>query len=57
MTQTESREQLHLESKETFYEALGQIIGLEVVKQAVEFSVGLQKMCVKTSWRSQQPPK
>jgi hypothetical protein len=51
------RRELHLGSKETFYEALGQIIGLEVTKQAVEFSFGLQKMSVKTLWRSWPPPK
>jgi hypothetical protein len=51
------RQQLCLGSNKTFYEALGQIIGLEVMKQAVEFAIGLQKMSVKTLWRSQPPPK
>jgi hypothetical protein len=40
------RRELHLGSKETFYEALGQIIGVEVAKGAVEFSTGLRKMTV-----------
>jgi hypothetical protein len=36
-------------SKETFYEAHKQIIGLEVVKQAVESSIRLWKMSVRHS--------
>jgi hypothetical protein len=47
------RRELHLGSKETFYEATG----LEVVKRAVESSIWLRKMSVKTLWRSQPPPK
>jgi hypothetical protein len=50
------RWELPLRSKETFYETLGQIIGLEVVKRTVEFSVGLWKMNVKTLWMSRPHP-
>jgi hypothetical protein len=48
---------LHLGSRETFYEALRQIISLEVAKQAVKSSVRLRKASVKTLWRSQPPSK
>jgi hypothetical protein len=51
------RRELCLGSKEIFYEALGQINRLEVVKRAVESSVRLRKMSVKILWRSQPPPK
>jgi hypothetical protein len=51
------RWELHLGSKETFYEALRQNIGLEVAKRAVEFFIGLWKISVKTLWRSWPPPK
>jgi hypothetical protein len=40
-----------------FYEALGQSIGLEVTKRAVEFSIRLQKMSDWTLWRGRPPPK
>jgi hypothetical protein len=40
------RRELHLGREETFYEALRQIIGVEVAKRVVEFSIGLQKMTV-----------
>jgi hypothetical protein len=39
------------------YEGLGQMIGLEVAKRAVEFSIGLLKMSDRTLWRSRTPPK
>jgi hypothetical protein len=51
------RLELCLQSRETFYEAFGQIIGLVVVKRAVESSIRLRKMSVKTLWRSWAPPK
>jgi hypothetical protein len=38
------KQKLHLGSKKEFYEALGQIIRLEVAKRAVEFSTGLRKL-------------
>jgi hypothetical protein len=44
--------ELHLGSKETFYEALGQTVGLQVVKRAVRFSIGLRKVSDWTLWRS-----
>jgi hypothetical protein len=46
------KQQLCLGSKETFYEALGQIIRLEIVKRTIGSSVMIQKMNVTTSWRS-----
>jgi hypothetical protein len=48
------RRELHLGSKETFYEGLRQIIGLEVTKRAVASSIRVQKMSVTTLLRS--PP-
>jgi hypothetical protein len=49
--------ELILENKEMFHEALGQTIGLEVVKYAVGSSVRIRKTSVKTLWRSRPPPK
>jgi hypothetical protein len=49
--------ELHLGSKMTFYEALGQTIGLEIMKQTVGSFVRIIKMSVKTLWRSQPPSK
>jgi hypothetical protein len=49
--------ELHLESKETFYEALGQIIRLEIKMRAFKISIRLRKMSANISWRSQSPPK
>jgi hypothetical protein len=46
------RREQRLGRKEAFYESLGQIIGLEVVKRAVKSSIGLRKISVKTVWRS-----
>jgi hypothetical protein len=37
------KEQLHLGSKETFYEALGQTIGLEIMKCTVGSTLRIQK--------------
>jgi hypothetical protein len=50
------RQQLRLESKGTFYEALGRITGLEV-KRAVGFSIGLLKVRDWTLWSSWPPSK
>jgi hypothetical protein len=41
------RQELRLGSKETFYEALGQIVLPDFTKRAFEFSVGLREMSVK----------
>jgi hypothetical protein len=51
------RRELCLGSNETFHEVLGQIIELEVEKRAVESSVRLRKMSVKTLCRIRPPPK
>jgi hypothetical protein len=39
------RRELHLGSKETFYETLGQTHELDVVKRAIEISIGMRKVC------------
>jgi hypothetical protein len=51
------RRELRLRSKEIFYEALGQIIGPEVVKRVLESSVKLQKLGDWTLRMSRPPPK
>jgi hypothetical protein len=38
------RQELRLGSKEAFYEALGQTLGMDVVKRALGFSIGLRKV-------------
>jgi hypothetical protein len=48
---------IHLRSKTAFIKTIGQTRELEVAKQAVESSVRLRKMSVKTLWRSWPPPK
>jgi hypothetical protein len=50
------RWELRQRSMKPFYEAPGQIIGLEVTNRAAEFSTRLWKMSVKTSWGSQPHP-
>jgi hypothetical protein len=51
------RRELDLGSKGTFYETLGQTIGLEIVKRTVGSSMRIQKTSVKTLWRSWPLPK
>jgi hypothetical protein len=51
------KQQVCLGSKETFSEALGQTIRLEIIKLTAESFVRIRKMSVKASWRSQLPPK
>jgi hypothetical protein len=45
------KDQLHLGTEVTFYEALGQTVGLEIVKLAAWSSMRIRKMSVKASWR------
>jgi hypothetical protein len=51
------KQQLCLGSKQIFYEALGQTIGLEIAKKTARSSIGIRKTSVKTLWRSWSPPK
>jgi hypothetical protein len=51
------KEHLRLRSQRAFSKVLGQIIGLEAAKQAVEFSIRLWKMNVRTFWRGWSLPK
>jgi hypothetical protein len=51
------RRELSLGSKKTFYEALRQTLGLEVVKRTVGYSIGLWEVGDWTLWRSRPPPK
>jgi hypothetical protein len=50
------RQQLCLGNKETFYEVLGQTIGLEIVRHTIRSSVRIRKTRVKTLWKSRPPP-
>jgi hypothetical protein len=48
-SEDEARDRRYVrKARGVFYETLRQIIGLEVAKRAVEFSIGLRKMSVKT---------
>jgi hypothetical protein len=51
------KQHLCLGSKEAFYEALGQTIGLEIVKLAARYSARIKKISVKASCRIRSQPK
>jgi hypothetical protein len=51
------KQDLHLGSKKTLYDSFGQIHELEVVKGAVGFSTGLQKVTDWILWMGWPPPR
>jgi hypothetical protein len=50
-------EHIHVGSKRAFSKIIKKTFRLDVVKRAVEFSIGLEKMSERTLWRGWPPPK